>query len=339
MVHNLQSRVSRVRTERSGDTNDIPIRQNTPEVLNYQAAAKLLYRRAEWVFYVRAAVGVGMPVLVAIANLVLPRLAFAASLNKTSFAAWGALYGLLVMLLDELVLDQWEQDWKRNAATAQETFDTTLFGLHWRGAKVGAPLEVGDVHTWAKGWQHRDRTLVKVRNWYPAIVRCVPLDFASVVCQRANVWWDSRLRQRYATILGAFAYGVVVLAALVAKYFGLDVDGFLIGISTVAPAFRWAIRERKRHRASASTLVRLCDRARELHDGIIDDRADVAEARQQCRELQDDIFDHRRSAPIGFTRLYKILRPDFEPAMQASAERSVRDYRERRGLPPIEDVG
>ncbi|MGQ0713719.1 MAG: S-4TM family putative pore-forming effector [Gemmatimonadaceae bacterium] len=318
------------------DTNDIPTRQNTPEALDCQAAAKLLYRRAELLFYLQFALGVIVPVLVAIANLVLPQLPFAVNVTRTSFAAWGALYGLVIMLLDELVFDDWQQGWKRSAATAQEMFDTTLFKLSWRTTKVGTPLEGSDVHNWAKTWRRGDPSLKKVRDWYAPIVGCVPLHLARVLCQRTNLWWDSRLRQRYGFILGAFAVVLAVLAAAVFKYLGLDVDGLLLATVTLAPAFRWAIRERRRQLAAASTLDRLCSRARELHDDIAAHRVDLLDAGRQSRELQDDIFDHRKSVPIGLSWLYNILRPHFEVGMRVDAERSVRDYREQHGLPQCE---
>ena len=322
----------------AADTNDIPSRQNEPDLLERQAAAKVLYGRAERLYYVQVVLGVIVPVLLAIANLLLARLSIDVT-DRASFAAWGALYGLVMMLLDELVFDGRQQKWKREAATAQEMFDRALFRLPWRRAKVGDPLETPDVHRWAKSWRRTDPSFAMVRHWYAPGVRCAPLHVARVICQRTNLWWDSRLRQEYALLLGVFAGALVVLAFVVSKFLGLDVDGLLLATSTLAPAFRWAVRESKRHRATAETLDRLCSRARELQDGMVDDTVDVASAEQHSRELQDDIFDHRRSAPIGNSWLYSLRREEFEPAMRVDADRAIREYRERRGLPPCEQTG
>ena len=318
------------------DTNDIPLRQNTPAILDCQVAAKVLYRRAERLFHLQFVVGVVVPVLIAITNLLLPRLPLTANLSRTSIAAWGALYGLVIMLLDELVFDDWQQRWKRCAATAQEMFDTALFELPWRTAKVGSPLEFSDVHTWAKKWRRTDPSLSEARDWYAPIVGCAPLHLARVLCQRTNLWWDSKLRRHYGLILGAFATLLAIFTLTVVKYLGLDVDGFLLAVSTLAPAFRWAIRERKRQLAAATTLDRLCTRARDLHDEIIADSVHPVDALRQSRELQDDIFDHRRSVPIGISWLYGILRSNFEVGMRVDAERSVHEFRKQRGLPPCE---
>ncbi|HET7552696.1 MAG TPA: S-4TM family putative pore-forming effector [Gemmatimonadaceae bacterium] len=322
----------------AADSNDIHTLQNEPGLLEYQAAAKVLYRRAELLNRIQFGLGVLLPVLVAVANLALPGLVIGRTIDRGSFAAWGALYGIVIMLLDELVFDNWQLSWKRDAATAQEMFDTTLFRLPWRRTKVGEPLETEDVHTWASRWRRVDPSLEMVRDWYAPTVRCVPLYLARVMCQRTNLWWDSKLRQQYALLLGIFAFSLAVLAFAVSKYLGLDVDGLLLATSTVAPAFRWAVRERKRHRATASTLERLCTRARELQDRIMADTVDVASAEQQSRELQDDIFDHRRSAPIGISWLYRIRRSEFEPAMGVNADHVIREYREKRGLPPCAEI-
>lgn len=338
MVDHIQSPVPRMTRWTPADTNDIPSRQNEPGLLEYQAAAKVLYRRAERLYYVQLVLGVIVPVLLAIANLVLARLSIDAA-ERASFAAWGALYGLVMMLLDELVFDGRQQKWKRDAATAQETFDTTLFLLPWRRAKVGDPLETPDVHRWAKSWRRTDPSFTLVRDWYAPGVRCAPLHVARVICQRTNLWWDSRLRQEYAFLLGVFAGLLLVLAFAVSKLLGVNVDGLLLAISTLAPAFRWSVRESKRHRATAATLDRLCSRARELQNGILADAIDIVMAEQHSRELQDDIFDHRRSAPIGNDWLYRFRRGEFEQAMRVDADGAIREYRERRGLPPCEPTG
>jgi len=80
----------------------------------------------------------------------------------------------------------------------------------------------------------------------------------------------------------------------------------------------------------------MCTRVRELYDGILVDRVDAADAERQSRELQDDIFDHRRSVPIGHSWLHGVRRPDYETAMQANADRSISLYRARYGLPPCD---
>lgn len=314
--------------------NTIPAQQNTSQVLDFQVAAQVLYRRAERLFYIQLLVGVVVPVAFAVVNLVLAKSTLGASWDRASIAAWGALYGVVIMLLDELVLDQKQKQWKRTAAIAQEMFDTVLFDLSWRRTKAGAKLDIADIHKWAARRRRVDPSLSTIRDWYPSAVGGVPLHVARVICQRANLWWDSRLRESYASYLGGFAIVIAVVVIVGAVYLGLSAAELLVAASTLAPAFRWAMREQRRQKSAATATESLCRRGRELYEEIISDRIDAAEASRLSRDLQDDIFDHRQSVPIGHSWLHRLYRPEFEPAMQADAEQSVREYLVRRiGVP------
>lgn len=51
------------------------------------------------------------------------------------------------------------------------------------------------------------------------------------------------------------------------------------------------------------------------------------------------ILSTTAGAPIGLSRLYGILRPDFESAMQSNADHCVREYRAKHRLPPCAGGG
>ena len=319
---------------RSGPLNAIPAQQNTRQVLDCQVAAQVLYRRAERLFYAQLVTGVVVPVAFSVLNLVLAKSTLGQSWDRVSIASWGALYGVVVMLLDELVLDHEQKRWKRTAAVAQEMFDTSLFNLPWRRTKAGIKLAIADIHKWAGRRRRVDPPLSTIRNWYPAAVARVPLHVARVICQRANTWWDSRLRESYASYLRGFGIVIAICVVGGAIYLDFTAAELLVATSTLAPAFRWAMREYRRQRTAAVTTEALCGRGRELYDDILADRIDADEAARLSRELQDDIFDYRQSVPIGHPWLHRLHRPEFESAMQADAEQSVRNYLERGNVAP-----
>lgn len=315
---------------RSDALNAIPAQQNTPEVLDCQVAAQVLYRRAERLFYAQLIAGVVVPVAFSVLNLVLAKSTLGQSWDRASIAEWGALYGVVIMLLDELVLDHEQKRWKRTAAVAQEMFDTVLFNLPWNRTKAGPKLAIADIHKWAARHRRANPSLKTIRDWYSSAVGHVPLHVARVMCQRANTWWDSRLRESYASYLRGFAIFIGLGVVAGALYLDFSAAELLVATSTLAPAFRWAMREYRRQKSAALTTEALCGRGRELYDDLLSDRIDAAEAARVSRELQDDIFDHRQSVPIGHSWLHRLHRPEFESAMQADAEQSVREYLERR---------
>jgi predicted pore-forming effector associated with SMODS systems len=149
---------------RSNALNTIPAQQNTPEVLDCQLAAQVLYRRAERLFDTQFVTGVVVPVAFSVLNLVLAKSTIGQSWDRASIAAWGALYGVVIMLLDELILDHEQKRWKRTAAVAQEMFDTSLFNLPWRRTKAGPKLTIADIHNWAERRRRVDPSLRTIRN-------------------------------------------------------------------------------------------------------------------------------------------------------------------------------
>jgi hypothetical protein len=308
------------------DTNEIPQRQNAPSVIQFQAAGKTLYRRAEKLFYSQVCFGVVLPVSFGIANLVLPASSLS-RLTREHIAGWFALYGVLMLLVDEFVIDREQQRCKRKAATAQEMFDVELFQLPWNATKAHERLDPSDVAQLAGKSLEGDPSASLLRDWYPPSVGEVPLEIGRLICQRTNLWWDSQLRRWYAAGLFAFSAALVVLAASAAKVFGLSFDRMLISLITVGPALRWAIREGRRHRSIADLLDRLSSRGKDLQKQVLEGRLSSDQARQTSRELQDAIYDHRCSAPIGFRWVYKVFRPKFEVGMRVNAEEVVSEYR------------
>ncbi len=306
-------------------TNDIPIRQNAQSMIELQAAAQTLYGRAGSLFYVQFGFGVVVPVLCATANLLLPQFTVPKA-TRVAIAGWFALYSLLMMLLDELLIDTRQQTLKTNAATLQEKFDAALFQLPWNATRVHTRLDPSDVSKAARKFLN-SKSAHRATNWYAPIVGEAPIELGRLICQRTNLWWDSKLRGRYRYGLIAFAIALPVLGLLVAKALVLNIDGFLIGMMTVAPALRWAVREAKRHGAAQATLDRLSARVLELQRAALERRLDSAAITDASRELQDAIYDHRSSAPIGIDWIYRRLRSEFESGMRVNAEEIVHEYR------------
>ena len=309
-------------------TNDIPLRQNEPRAIQRQAAAEALFRRSARFFYLQTVLGVLIPVALAVLNLVLSQLSVPQP-QRQSIAAWFALYGFLMLLLDEFLLDPGQQGAKRRGAVAREMFDVQLFQLPWNATKVHPQPDDAELAEQADKTLRQPASAARMRNWYAPIVGEVPIELGRLICQRTNLWWDSKLRHSYSWGFGTFAGSLVILGLLVAKVLVLNIDGALLGAITIGPALRWAIREGKRHAAVKGTQERLSNRACELQNAFIEDRIAPEDVTSASRELQDAIYDLRATAPIGIRWIYLLSRKRFETGMSVNAEKVVRDYKAR----------
>lgn len=301
--------------------NDIPQRQNSEELLSYQAAARALYRRAQvwsrtqlWL----SSVGPVAWVLTGIAFA----LAGVDEALRLRVSEFGALYGLAIMLVDELVIEPRIDRNRKLGASAQQTFDMELFALSGRdGAKH---LDAAAVAKYAR--VDRNAGFKKVVDWYPKNIGPLPLSVARVICQRTNIWWDSNLRGRYFRLMIGFAIGVGLAGVVLALLLAWDVSMLVLALATVSPVVRWSVRNGMRQRASEKISEEQYGRALALEKALVERRLSDDEADDRSRDLQDEIYERRRSAPVGVAWIYKRSRSEFEAGMRANAEATVRAY-------------
>ena len=89
-------------------------------------------------------------------------------------------------------------------------------------------------------------------------------------------------------------------------------------------AFALGIRQYKEHVQSATRLDKLREYAEALWIKAIGE-ANSEVLTNDARELQDEIYNHRRTSPLIFDWLYKHLRREDEELMNRAAEDMVKE--------------
>src|SRR5262245_19155794 len=100
--------------------NHIPHRQNTDRFLAYIAAAYSTYSRVKDLAAVQMVFTVLFPIALSVLAILRPE-------RKV----WAAFSGIVVSLLDVLIFEKLQKDWKKEAAKIQERFDCEIFELEW----------------------------------------------------------------------------------------------------------------------------------------------------------------------------------------------------------------
>lgn len=181
--------------------NEIGVRQNTPEMIKLLWARNRLFARIKsiqaWYF--------GF-------TFVLPTASLLVALYYAEYKPWVSLIALLVGALDALAFDVWRKKQIKIAARLQEQFDCNVLSLKWNSFVAGTPVSTQDIEELAHAALDEEKRKNFV-NWYPAEACAMPLHFARLVCQRTNLWYDSKLRSAYRTVLWcvAGAYFFVLL--------------------------------------------------------------------------------------------------------------------------------
>jgi hypothetical protein len=302
---------------------NVPFDQNSPENIPLLRASRALYARAKRIAAIQVLLAVVIPVAGAFVALVAP-----------SLKAYFALYGILVALLDTCVLDRLQRRTTRRAARTQEEFDSRVLDLPWDAFAVGPHPDREDIHE-ASGRHNKGREDSSLLDWYPVVAASVSPHFGRIICQRANLWWDSKLRK----VVSVWALGVSVALAVLVAFIALSgqttVETFVLGfLAPVSPLLFWGVREYWRQLDSAQLSDRLKGEAEKLWEDAAQGRCSPDACRAQSRLFQNGIFERRASGTPIFNWVYRLLRKGFEQQMRFAAEGWVRQVPTSTGEAP-----
>ncbi|MHC5704243.1 hypothetical protein HHX38_22155 [Streptomyces sp. PKU-MA01144] len=286
-------------------------RQNDERSLLLNKAANAAHRAAQKVEWLRYAPSLALAATAAVF----------AFMQKTSHVLIVA--GFAWAVISFLLLSPLAKSRCGEAARLQEHFDTYVFGMEWteRAEKVD-PERIRELASMHKG------DASKLRDYY-ADVSDFPPTVAILLCQRSNVTWDMRLRQRWKNL--------VTSSLIVWLGFGVLV-GLLGSLSTLDLLLRWYV-------PSLAIMSLAYEIIHSQRQTIVDRGAVKARilselgwaslqpsARQQekliksCRKIQDEIFVVRSRATRVPKFLYDRYRATDDVRMKAAIDDIKKDF-------------
>ena len=297
--------------------NNIPEIQNAKQQLDRLAAQRQIYSDAKKV----QAIQMILTVLVVTVWLIL---AFFSSDLKIYAAYWG----IIISLLDITVLTSCIDSLKKKAAKIQEFFDCEVLNLPWYNLKVGSRPDIEIISEYSSKHYRKNPEDNKLKDWYPVAVQELRRPLARLVCQMSNLWWDARLRRRYASVVVGVVGFLVVASVTLGIYENFTSEKFLMAIILpLMPAVFWGIRQYKTHNASASRQDRLKEHVNKLWDDTLGGKISDTQLDVESRNLQNEIYENRSSNPLIFDWVYKLLRNEQEEQMNKNAEMLLREVK------------
>ena len=294
--------------------NKIPETQLEPTQLKRLAAQRQLYTDAKAVKKFQIGLNVLGPLILAVL------------VNCFGMCpVYAACCGIIVIFLNIFGFTPWQQSLKKKASGIQELFDCDVLQLQWRELKVGSRLEIETVEKYDLKYKRKKHNYSELEDWYYKNVGKLPIHLGRVLCQRSSCWWGAQLRQRYAKLV----IWILVVLAVPILFFGLrgsfTLAEFILGIAVpFTPTFVLGIRQYKEYTESAARLDELRKYAERLWDKGLEE-VSFEKLTRKSRDLQDEIYNHRRASPLIFDGLYKRYRNEMEKQMKGAMHKMIED--------------
>jgi len=246
------------------------------------------------------------------------------SLLAAVYGTWAGLRGQsssfpavmgLVASLTVLVGDRAERSFVFMAASVKDLFHARPMGVSTSNLNMRHPAEEEIVHRAQALAGSRDG----LRNWYPD-ASGIPPGFGRLMCQRASVVWDLRLRRRVgvAALAGTSCVGAGVLIHGVAV--NLSLQDFLVEwVSPLSALLIFLIQVGWRHLDAARERANILDLIERTWGEAVAKSHDVPVAK--TTSIQDSIFRVRVSGPVVPKVAQRMLDRSFWREMSVASQR------------------
>jgi SMODS-associating 4TM effector domain len=290
--------------------NTIPQDQNTPGRLKLLAAQRQLYSEAKKLNALSIIISVPFAVVCSILVAILP-----------GWTTSAALCGILVTLIDLLYLSQQQKSLQEKAAKIQQRFDCDVLQLNWSNFNCENEIEPETINDASNRYIAKNKNYSALEDWYSVNVDKLPIYQARIVCQRANVQWESQLRRRYSNGIATVLTLLAVIVSLIGLIGGWTIEKLLLAVIVpLLPAFLIGLRQYRENRDAAIKVERLRENAEALIRETIDKRLTQQELERKSYDLQAQIYDNRRRNLLIFDWIYSLPKNKDEESMNQSAE-------------------
>ena len=258
--------------------------QNEEMHINQLAAQRQLYfegKRLQWYLFV-----IVVPITILI---------FVLGNLFQSFQTFTAFWGGIITLIEIAVLNV-ESNFRIKASKIQELFDCEVLQLPWNKVKCQTKPDLEDIIHYSKKHLSEPGNREKLINWYFEKSDCLSLPYSRLICQRANLSWDSKLRRRFGRIILLILSGLFFIMTIIAFSVNLTVNTFfLFWLLPILPVYVWGCIQCFSQFQAANELDKLKQILDEIWDDIFQKNANNEDICKISRDIQDEIFSTRKN--------------------------------------------
>jgi hypothetical protein len=297
--------------------NNISSIQNEQKQIERLSAQRELYSSAKkW--YILQVIG----------SMLIPMTFVLVSMFIFNVSLAAAMYGISFFIIDILIIAPTISKLKLKASKIQELFDCDVLQISKSPLKIASDITVEEVLTYYEAHNKIKSNVEKVRDWYPSIIDNVDIEYARLICQRTNCWWDVKLRSRYISFVRGFSIIIPLLLLITGITISMPLETMVLLFSGLMPFFRFANKEYADQKSSNDRLEKTMNYILKIWDNILLMRMNKNLLSTESRIIQDEIYEHRSKSPFILDVFYKVFRNKNEDLMNKAASILVNEIKD-----------
>ena len=278
---------------------NINVRQNESQSIDKIAAARQIYSDIKIRLKILRFFSVYLCILLAFISLGLSNewIVGALGINqKIDISAPVAIFGAVMTLIEIFVFD-WTSRSRELAAKIQESFDCYVFDMQWNQIIVGQQPAHAQIYEYSNKHKKKAKNFIALNDWYNVLTATVNESIGTLLCQSMNLEWDNSLRARLQNQIKLVSI-LMFFAVLIPNLFmDFSIKGILINV--FCPLLPFIVFNLNLHLNNKSCMenVEHCINAfNSLWDEIVNQSISMNQLRVRTRDLQNLIYNHRRTA-------------------------------------------
>jgi hypothetical protein len=297
--------------------NSIPTDQNEQRQLERLSAQRELYSAAKRTYTIQILGNVFIPIVLAVV-----------AFFQIKIALVTAIFGTVFFVIDLSFITPSISKKKLKAAKIQELFDCDVLKITKSPLKSADDITVEEVLTYYEAHSKIQSNVEKVKDWYATEVGSINIELARLICQRANCWWDKKMRSEYIETLRTISIFIPLLLIVFGAITNMHLKDVVLIISGLLPLFRFANKEYSDHKSATDRLDKTLGYIDKIWSRVLDHSYDRKNFNSDARMIQDEIFEHRTKSPLILDKLYWYFRPKSETMMVNTAAIFVKQIKD-----------
>jgi len=299
-------------------------KENLPRNIERLAAQKEIYFSAKRLFALQFIITGVVTIVLALIGIAL---AYFTSASDWNWVRGG--YGLIATTGDLFFINHFINQLRQNAACVQELFDCDVLDLPWNKVCCGPQLGPEDIKKYADKHLKRVGNYDKLKTWYAETIKDVDGPAAKVICQRSNFAYDAAIRRSFLFWVAGISLGILIGVLVIALLLNASARSIVsMSLFPILPILLFAGKLIKEHRTSLQNLDSLSSAITSLWTEVLGGNAND-NMNATLRQIQDKIYQNRKTSPLIPEWFYDWKRPGLEQQMYYGVDELVRQYLSR----------